>query len=254
MNKVEYMGYTFVPYGNIIGKNAETRGQRLVLNADLRTPLLSIADGYNYEEFNKTTRGVADIYYCPETKRHYVPTGVGDGCGLFPINIAKLKKYIKLIEHNPDEEPIYTLEKMKNVLGDDYAFHQTKTVDEVKKILATGEMPENDNDNVPFVLEAGNLDIEMTINYGVGVISENGTEVEPLSIGYFCCVRTNGEWESFEEIPYAVNLDVPDLEAEMFRVLDKFAEKRALSYFAENDHIHDKFPPLPAEDEDELEM
>jgi hypothetical protein len=146
---------------------------------------------------------------------------------------------------------MYELNAMKTVLGDDYAFKQTKTVEEVKKILETGEM--EGNNTTPFVLQAGNLDIEMNIkNFGTGVITENGVETEPISLEYFCCIRKYGEWESYEEIPYPVNLNVSDLEAEMFRVLDKFAEKRALSFFAENDHISGQLPEI--ENDEDLEM
>ena len=142
---------------------------------------------------------------------------------------------------------MYELRAIKKVLGDDYKFHQSKTIDEVKWILATGEM--EGNDNVPFVLEVGNLDIEMNINnFAMGVITKDGIETKPLSLSYFCCVRTNGEWESFEEIPYAVDLNVPDIEAEMFRVLGKFAEERSLSFFAENNHINQ------TESEEDMEL
>jgi len=144
-------------------------------------------------------------------------------------------------------EPMYTLDAMKKVLGDDYAFHQNKTVEGVKKILETGEMP--DNNNVPFVLEVGNLDIEITINC-VEAITDNGVEPEPISLGYFCCIRENGEWESYGEAPYAVDLDVPDIEAEMFRVLNEFAQERGLSFFAQNEQT----PQSEPEREGEMEM
>ena len=144
---------------------------------------------------------------------------------------------------------MHELSEMKKILGDDYKFHQTKTVDEIKRILATGEM--EGDDTVPFVLEAGNLDIEMFIdNFGMGVISANGIETEPLSLSYFCCVRTNGEWESFREIPYAVDLDVPDIEVEMFKVLDKFAEEHSLCFIMENESEQ----TLESEGEDDLEI
>ncbi len=97
------------------------------------------------------------------------------------------------------ESKKYSLDEIKLALGDDYKFHQFKTVDEIKHILTTHiltteEMP--DNQNVMFVLEVGNLDIEMIIRFGMGVISKKGIEMEPMTIGYFCCVRKNGEWES----------------------------------------------------------
>jgi len=138
---------------------------------------------------------------------------------------------------------LYELNAIKKVLGYDYKFHQTKTIEEVKKILETGEM--DGNDTTPFVLEVGNLDIEINIkNFGMGVITENSIETEPLSLEYFCCVRINGEWESLESIPCTVDLDVSDIETEMYRVLEKFAELRGLSFFAENDHINPDRPRL----------
>jgi len=138
--------------------------------------------------------------------------------------------------------PLYSLDKIKEVLSNDYAFHQSKTIDEVKRILKTGEM--SDNNDVPFVLEAGNLDIEITIKWN---------EDDKAYLEYFCCVRTDGEWESFEEIPYTVDLDVPDLEAEMFRVLDKFAEERALCFFAQNEHTRQSGQFIEGENEYDLE-
>lgn len=147
------------------------------------------------------------------------------------------------------EGGLFSLEATKEILGDDYSFHQTKTVDEVKRILETGAM--EGNDTTPFVLVAGNLDIEMNIdNFAMGVIAENGAKTEPLSLSYFCCVRKDGEWESFEEIPDAVNLDAADLEQEMFRILKKFAEEHELSFFISNDAPrHEQFHV----DEDEME-
>jgi hypothetical protein len=150
-------------------------------------------------------------------------------------------------------ESAYSLDAMKKVLGDDYGFHQSKTVEEVKRILETGEMP--DENNVPFVLEAGNLDIEITIRYGMGVITQNGAEPEPMSIGYFCCVRENGEWASHDNIDENVNLDAPDIESEMFRVLVKYAEEQSLSFFASNERTPQvNEAESESEDEYELEM
>ena len=252
MVKTSYMGYTFIPYGNIIGKDEETRFHRLMWRTDTLSPILSKADGYDYEVFNKTMEAAADIYFCPETKNYYVPTGGG----LCSIDFAETKRYIKLLpqdndHYNHDSGSLYSLDAMKKVLGDEYVFHQSKTADEIKRILETGEIP--DNDNVPIVLQAGNLDIEMTINnFGMGVISEDGIESEPLSLEYFCCVRKNGKWESFEEIPDTVDLDVPNIETEMFRALEKFADERALSFFASNDDVPRHGQPY--ENEDEMEM
>jgi len=119
---------------------------------------------------------------------------------------------------------MYELDTIKEVLGDDYRFHPSKTIDEVKRILTTNEM--TDNNDVAFMLEAGNLDIEITIYWD---------DDEHPYLGYYCCLRENGEWSSYGSIDDEVNLDVPDLETEMFRVLDKFAEEQGLSFFKEND-------------------
>lgn len=229
MNKISYMGYTFIPYGNIIGKDGQTRFQRIMWRTDTLTPLLSKTDGYDYYEFNKAAGAAADIYYCPETKLHYVPIGGG----LCSIDIAEMRKHIKLLEQdsNTSEDNMYSLAAMKQILGDDYGFHQSKTVDEVKRILATGEMP--DNDDVPFMLEAGNLDIEINIQF----------DIEPITLEYFCCVRIDGKWESYNEILDEVNLDAPDLETEMFRVLSKYAEEEGLSFFAQNESYFRKYYP-----------
>ena len=88
---IKHLGYTFVPYGNIIGKDEETRFQRLMFRTDTIHPLLSRADGYDYHEFNKATGAAADIYHCPETKNYYVPI---DG-GLCRIDIKEQRKYIR---------------------------------------------------------------------------------------------------------------------------------------------------------------
>ena len=125
---------------------------------------------------------------------------------------------------------MYELDAMKKVLGDGYKFTQSKTIEEIKKILETGEM--DGNDTVPFVLEAGNLDIEVNIKW---TESDDENDKEKAYLEYFCCIRKDGEWESFEEIPFFVNLNAPDMEAEMFKVLDKYADRRGFSFFADNE-------------------
>jgi len=102
------------------------------------------------------------------------------------------------------------------------------SVDEIKIILENEDM--SGNYNVPFVLEAGNLDIEMVIDFGEYL---NDVRTEPVSLEYFCCVRIDGEWESYDIIFDDVILDVPDIEAEMFRVLSKYAEEKGLSFFSD---------------------
>jgi len=121
------------------------------------------------------------------------------------------------------------LDEMKRVLGTDYGFHQKMSVDEIKKILEEGDM--DGNDDVPIVLEAGNLDIEMVINFGEYL---NDVRIEPVSLEYFCCVRIDGDWESHNTIFDEVNLDVPDIESEMFRVLSKYAKEKGLNFFSQD--------------------
>ena len=98
MDQIKYMGHTFIPYGNIIGKDAETRWHRLMYRTDTLSPLLKKADGYDYYEFNKETGTASDIYYCPEAKGLYVPTSGG----LCSIDVAETRKYIKLLGQDYD--------------------------------------------------------------------------------------------------------------------------------------------------------
>ena len=116
MSKIKYKGYTFIPYGNIIGKDEETRYQRLMWRTDTLTPLLKEADGYDYYEFSETAKAAADIYFCPETEKYYVPTGVG----LCSIDIIAQQKYIKLIEPKTQEELMAKVEAaLKNSNSDE---------------------------------------------------------------------------------------------------------------------------------------
>ncbi|MDL2293795.1 DUF4314 domain-containing protein [Ruminococcaceae bacterium OttesenSCG-928-D13] len=117
----------------------------------------------------------------------------------------------------------YSLEEIKRELGEGYRFHQAMTVEDVKQCLAAGDFP-SDTD-VLFVLEAGNLDIEVNLYVD---------EDKPPRLGYFCCVRANGEWESYNDILDEVNLDAPNFEAEMFRVLEKYAKSESLDFMAQN--------------------
>jgi len=93
INKIKYMGYSFIPYGNIIGKDEQTRFQRLMWRTDTLSPLLNKTDGYDYYEFNKAAGAAADVYYCPETKGCYVPIRGG----LCHIDVAETRKHIKLL-------------------------------------------------------------------------------------------------------------------------------------------------------------
>jgi len=88
-----YQDYTFKPYGNIIGKDEETRFQRLMSRINTIDPLLKTAEGYDYDEFNLVTDEAADIYFCLETERYYVPTSGG----LCSVDVADLRKYIKIL-------------------------------------------------------------------------------------------------------------------------------------------------------------
>jgi hypothetical protein len=65
INEFSYMGRTFVPHGNIIGKDNETRFHRLMWRTDTLSPLMSKKDGYDYSEFYKIANEAADICYHP---------------------------------------------------------------------------------------------------------------------------------------------------------------------------------------------
>ena len=92
MNSITYLGHEFVPYGNITGRDEQTRFQRLLWRTDTLHPLLSKADGYDYEEFNKVTGAAADIYFHPEDRCYYVPTGAA----LCRIDFLEMRKFIKV--------------------------------------------------------------------------------------------------------------------------------------------------------------
>lgn len=125
---------------------------------------------------------------------------------------------------------MYQLEDLKELLGGDYKFTALLSAEKVQEILTKNDFEYSDD--VPFVLEAGKLDIEITIF----------ADSDHMWLGYDCCRKSDGEWESFDTISDEVNLDVPSIENEMFRVLDKFAEENNLSYFTqeqENDFDED---------------
>jgi len=96
------------------------------------------------------------------------------------------------------------------------------THNEVKRIIECGD--NNADGEVPFTLQAGNLAIRMDI------YSEDDKDVWPIY--YYrkefddesCWIFINGD----------VNLYVTDIEVEMFRVLDKLAEEKGLSFFIQN--------------------
>jgi hypothetical protein len=96
----EYLGQTFIPYGNIIGKDNDTRFHRLMYRTDTLNPLLKKADGYDYNEFYRAAGEVAaaDIFYHPDSKRYYVPTGSGICC----IDVREQRRYIKLLAKTTD--------------------------------------------------------------------------------------------------------------------------------------------------------
>jgi len=89
-----YMGHTFVPHGNIIGKDNETRFHRLMWRTDTLSPLISKKDGYDYYEFYRVASEAADIYYHPESKSYYVPIQGG----LCRIDEKEQRKYIKKLK------------------------------------------------------------------------------------------------------------------------------------------------------------
>ena len=92
MNSFKYLGYMFTPYGNITGKDNDTRFQRLMWRLDTLRPLLNTESGYDYYEFYEVAgENSADIYYVEEKKMYYVPTGGG----ICRIDEKEMKKYIK---------------------------------------------------------------------------------------------------------------------------------------------------------------
>jgi hypothetical protein len=105
-------------------------------------------------------------------------------------------------------------------------------LENLKKILEGNY--ESFADEVVFVLNAGCVNIEATI-----YLTSKG-----LTIGYDCCIKDrviDGDWISYDSIPDEVNLDVDDMESEMFRVLDNFVTEHGLSYFNFNgSEIKDK--------------
>jgi hypothetical protein len=124
-----------------------------------------------------------------------------------------------------------TLQNLKQRLGTDYQFNVTLSLENLRKIL--NENYESFADEVVFVLNAGCVNIEATI-----YLSAKG-----LSIGYDCCILDSdldGDWISYDSIPDKVNLDVDNMEAEMFRVLDKFVTEHGLSYFECNSSPNNK--------------
>ena len=92
MNSFEYLGYIFTPYANIVGKDNETRFQRLMWRLDTFAPLLNNGVGYDYYEFYRIAgENKTDIYFIKETEGYYVPTGGG----ICRIDINEMKRYIK---------------------------------------------------------------------------------------------------------------------------------------------------------------
>jgi len=97
MAQIEYLGHTLVPYGNIIGKDKETRFQRLMWRTDTLTPLLSKnkGDNWDYYKFYKIAESAkmsVDIYYHPKSDSYYVPIENG----LCRIDVNAQRKYIKV--------------------------------------------------------------------------------------------------------------------------------------------------------------
>jgi hypothetical protein len=128
---------------------------------------------------------------------------------------------------------MYTLENLKQMLGDDYSFHATLSLEKVREVLKENDV--NFADEVVFMLNAGYVNIEATIF--VSSLSKDGSQII-MRISYDCCIKDrefDGDWISYDSIPDEVNLDVEDIETEMFKVLDKFVTEHGLSYFEFNE-------------------
>jgi hypothetical protein len=131
-----------------------------------------------------------------------------------------------------------TLENLKQMLGDDYSFHATLSQEKVREVLKENDV--NYADEVVFVLNVGYVNIEATIF--VSSLSKDGSKII-MNISYDCCIKDrelDGDWISYDSIPDDVNLDVDDMEIEMFRVLDNFVAEHGLSYFEFNDTSNNK--------------
>jgi len=116
------------------------------------------------------------------------------------------------------------LETMKNLLGNKYKFTSDYENDEIRK--AVNENDENIYGEVPYVLEAGCVDIEVEIL---------GEEDEPMYGCYNICVKIDEvNWRTFDSLPEIVDFNVPDMEAEMFRLLDEYVSANNLSYTEPN--------------------
>jgi hypothetical protein len=138
---------------------------------------------------------------------------------------------VSVIKKKRSESKMNTLENLKQMLGDDYSFHATLSLEKVREVLKENDV--NFTDEVVFVLNAGHVNIEATIF--VSSLSKDGSII--MSIGYDCCIKDRelrGDWISYDSIPDDINLNVEDMEAEMFRVLDKFVFEHGLSYFNYN--------------------
>jgi hypothetical protein len=124
------------------------------------------------------------------------------------------------------------LENLKQMLGNDYSFHAILSLEKTREVLKENDV--NFADEVAFVLNAGQVNIEATIF--VSHLSKDGGKIV-MGIGYDCCIKDRelgGDWISYDAISDEVNLNVDDMEAEMFRVLDKFVFEHGLSYFNYN--------------------
>ena len=113
------------------------------------------------------------------------------------------------------------LSHLKNELGSGYSFTSKYSKQEVQRILKSNS-PKH-SDDVPYSLEAGCVSIEMTIFH----------DGNRLYTGYDVCVRAHEaplQWSSYASLPEKVNLDVEDMEKEMFRILNNFVKENNLSY------------------------
>jgi len=142
------------------------------------------------------------------------------------------------------------MEKLKKQLGEQYRFGMIMSLSDVKIIL------ENNNnkfysDMVVFSLLVGCVGIEATImdrclrpkkpnqtSEKLLLFYNPDSIVTDLFIRYDVIIKAkqaDGQWCSYEPLETEVNLDVKDMEQEMFRILYYFAQDQGLSFTEYND-------------------
>lgn len=112
-----------------------------------------------------------------------------------------------------------TLDNFKEFFSDRYKFTADYDLDAVRKAIY-----ENNREfagEVPYVLEAGCVNIE------VEILDDDGR----VYADYNICVKIDDdEWRTFDSLADEVDFDVPDMEAEMSRILDEYVTKNNLTY------------------------